>query len=352
MTKRHHLNLSASVWKRLRRDCGLRPTPYLLWQTLVTGPLLTSAARMQAAELDRRGVALPESALFILGYWRSGTTLLHELLSCAPQFCMPTTEACMNPHNFLLRSRAGGRVEKRPMDDMEISADSPQEDEFALMSLGARSPYEALLVPQTLRQALMLCDPEQLTGSEREELEKDIRMFTRAVCATAAGRLPVLKSPPHGCRIPLLSAMIPNAKFVLIVREPGAVFESAVRMWMKLIERYTITVPPDETMVREAIVATRPAYEAALTAGLRTLGPGRITMLRYEELAADPVASCERLFRELERTDFERLRAPLMEELDRRKGYRATNAQPNPYWKERLACEWKTIYDSYEQGYV
>ena len=101
---------------------------------------------------------------------------------------------------------------RRPMDDMVIGADTPQEDEFALLSLGARSPYEALLVPQGLERALALADPARLTPAERQDWDRLFRQFVLAVCAEAPGRVPLLKSPPHACRIPtLLSVFVIHA---------------------------------------------------------------------------------------------------------------------------------------------
>jgi hypothetical protein len=50
----------------------------------------------------------------------------------------------MNPHHFLLSEASilsrGGSRRQRPMDEMEFHTGSPQEDEFALLALGARSP--------------------------------------------------------------------------------------------------------------------------------------------------------------------------------------------------------------------
>jgi len=40
--------------------------------------------------------------LFLVGHWRSGTTLLHELLCLDARYTYPTTHACMNPHHFVL----------------------------------------------------------------------------------------------------------------------------------------------------------------------------------------------------------------------------------------------------------
>src|ERR1700735_3049660 len=40
--------------------------------------------------------------LFIVGHWRTGTTLLHELLILDPRHTFPTYFQCLCPHHFLL----------------------------------------------------------------------------------------------------------------------------------------------------------------------------------------------------------------------------------------------------------
>ena len=42
--------------------------------------------------------------LFIIGHWRTGTTLLHELLACDPHLAFPNTYSCLAPHHFPLSS--------------------------------------------------------------------------------------------------------------------------------------------------------------------------------------------------------------------------------------------------------
>src|SRR5688572_29893138 len=44
--------------------------------------------------------------LFVLGHWRTGTTLLHDLLALDPKNACPTTYQCCAPHHFLLTERA------------------------------------------------------------------------------------------------------------------------------------------------------------------------------------------------------------------------------------------------------
>src|ERR1700722_12808322 len=60
--------------------------------------------------------------LFILGHWRTGTTLLHELLILDPRHTFPSTYQCLSPNHFLLSERIFKRLfwflmpARRPMD--------------------------------------------------------------------------------------------------------------------------------------------------------------------------------------------------------------------------------------------
>src|SRR6516164_5407450 len=49
-----------------------------------------------------RHTPVRESPLFILGHWRTGTTLLHELLILDERHSFPTTYECLVPNHFLL----------------------------------------------------------------------------------------------------------------------------------------------------------------------------------------------------------------------------------------------------------
>ena len=100
-----------------------------------------------------RAARIEHDPIVILGHWRSGTTLLHELLACDPAFVAPTTVQCGVPSHFVLseqfaRERLGFLLPKRrPMDDMTMGFDRPQEDELALCNLGLPSPWWTVAFP-------------------------------------------------------------------------------------------------------------------------------------------------------------------------------------------------------------
>lgn len=100
-----------------------------------------------------RRTELTAPPIFVLGHWRSGTTMLHEYLSLDERLSSPTTFQCFAPWHFLLTedlvTRFGGFLlpDRRPMDNMKAGWSLPQEDEFALMNLGAPTPYLRILFP-------------------------------------------------------------------------------------------------------------------------------------------------------------------------------------------------------------
>ena len=89
--------------------------------------------------------------LFILGHPRTGTTLLHTLLARDEETFGTCSTFCAGfPSSFLWFERfkrllSGVIDSKRPMDNVELSFDGPQEDELAVnvMSAGT-SPYMPL----------------------------------------------------------------------------------------------------------------------------------------------------------------------------------------------------------------
>jgi hypothetical protein len=348
MPERAFLHLTHGAWRQIRKTWNPAWRPALAWHSWISGGLVSATRWLQdhsvgveRAQCDLRG------CIFILGYWRSGTTLLHELLSLDSRFAFPTTYACMNAHHFLMTQPAKMQAVVRPMDDMTVSNASPQEDEFALLCLGARSPYEALLVPRALPQALMLGDPGDLPPDEAASWKRIFLDFLRGVSLAGRGRPLIVKSPTHGYRAAIIRELMPDAKFVLLVRDPYVVFESTVRMWRTMMASYAVAGTIEENQIREAVCADRPRYEEKLAAGLEGLAPGQLVQLRYEDLAADPVATIAMLYATLGLGGFEAVRPALEAAAAARASFTARNQQPSVEWRRRLEERWAGLLQRY-----
>src|ERR687897_692102 len=92
-------------WLALLAANGFRVHPSCLPRALsiASYSLMNSAAR--CLEQLRYGAAIRKTEvqppLFVLGHWRSGTTLLHDLLAVDGRFACPNLYEVMYPHTFL-----------------------------------------------------------------------------------------------------------------------------------------------------------------------------------------------------------------------------------------------------------
>jgi len=226
--------------------------------------------------------------LFIVGLWRSGTTVLHELVNACGGWITPQTWQCFHPSScFLTGPPARAATVKRPMDEGVIAAEGPQEDEFALLLLGEPSIYRGLLDPRRLLEC-----GEAAWSSEGRHLER-WQQFVRGVTAGGSARL-LLKSPGHTFRIPELRRLFPRARFIWIGRHPGEVLASNVRMWSAMMSVYALWDCPQDTVqrfLREAFRACSRVLERCIAEMTRE----QMLWVDFEALQTDP----ERVLRQI-----------------------------------------------------
>lgn len=251
-----------------------------------------------AARADELAQAEPHAQpLFVIGFWRSGTTMLHELLATDPQLVAPTTGDCFDPTTLLVRRAAegeSGRRIRRPMDGVEVTSSSPQEDEFALLALGLRSQYRALLLPHLLRESVQWLDPSEWPDGDAQFWSRGFRSFLRRL-EWQYHRRPLLKSPSHTFRIRWLRTMFPQARFVHISRDPVQVWSSNLQTWTALFERYGLTTWRGEDI--EDFIALAYAKAAGAVAwGREHLPRDSWYELSYEALCTDPVREVTALY--------------------------------------------------------
>src|SRR5579872_1569360 len=316
---KQRLRLSRGAWRRISgridpsRSIAGYKTRLLYSAASATNSLLAKMQSLAHAEaLERAKVPPP---IFLLGFWRSGTTLLHELFCCNTHFGFPSTYACMNAAHFLLteqgfHKRRGKQEAYRPMDIMQYSWTSPQEYEFALFCMGAPSPYEALLVPSLMSDPKVLLDLRQHSPENQVRWRQTLQLFLREL-TVQQNKPMVLKSPTHGFTFPLLPSLFPGSRFVIIERNPYEVFASNLKLWQTLLDMYSLELASSE-QIEKFVLAAYLIHEDAIAEGIHKTAPEDISRVRYEDLIADPLREMKRIYSELELPGFEDAR-PLIE---------------------------------------
>jgi len=347
---KQRLRLSREAWRRVASK--LDPSRVQAsWSTRITygaaaiaNSVMARLQTMSNAEALQKVEILPP--IFLLGFWRSGTTFLHELFCCDSRFGFPSTYACMNPHHFLLseksfHKRVRSQPSLRPMDNMQFSWSSPQEDEFALLCMGALSPYEALLAPSLMCDAESLLDPRKRPANEPKQWAETLQLFLRLLTVQQEKPM-VLKSPPHGYRLPILPSLFPEARFVIIERNPYEVFASNLKLWRTLLDMYSLeSLSPGE--IQEFVLRAYLIHEQLLKEGNENVPRGKMARVRYEDLTANPLLEMRRIYSELGLTGFDEARPALEHHIGDVTGHKRNRFVLSPEQRNAVESRWGAL---------
>jgi len=344
------------VWLRLVAEHRARFSPSRLGlvATISTAAAFNSLAEPLSEARYRRQLRQAPATpppLFILGHWRSGTTLLHELLMLDERFCCPSTYQCFAPGHFLLtetiltRMLAWMMPAKRPMDNVAAGWSRPQEDEFALANMGAPSPYRRMAFPATSPAEPVALDISTLPAAEQARWQETLRQFLTRL-AVRDSRRPVLKSPPHTARLGILARMFPESRFLHVVRDPFVVFPSTVRLWRSLDQVQGLQAGPAADL-EEYVFACFDEIYTAFERDRHELPDNRLHEVRYEDLVADPVACLAEAYERLELDDFASVRPPLESHVAAMKQYRTNTYRHDARMVAEIARRWRPFIDRY-----
>jgi hypothetical protein len=325
--------------------------------------------------------------IFILGQPRSGTTLLHSLLALdTNRFFYCNTFCAGFPFAFLVFETLGKRLfsgilsRTRPMDNMPLHFELPQEEELATALItGLRvSPYASLYfmkdelvyrkyqtMKTTSSDTVATHDPAFLQDNyvNEEDMALWVRCFRYLIMKLKCRELLihknqcrrlVLKSPCHTGRVQLLLKLFPNAKFIYIHRNPYQVFLSGAYM-ASTTYGYMFLQRPTDAMLQEYILRQG---EILVTEYLRCkdegiLNPNNHVEVSFDDLTTDTFGTIQSIYEQLGLTQKwhdEPYSVRLKEECYVLKNYKRNNfcnCRPDDRLIHEIQTRWRNQFDRF-----
>ena len=248
-----------------------------------------------------RKLTINKDPIYILGHWRSGTTLLHNLLCCHENVAYPTTYQTVFPNNlFFMKGLMKAIMQhylprERLVDRVEMHVDNPQEEGFALGNEAGFSFYYWYYFPSDHRQItqeylnLSAADPKKIqrfkTGYER---------FIKRCILNIGGEQYIAKNPPNMARIPFLLDLFPQSRFIYIERNPYEVLMSTFRFhkgFLRTLQLQDI----DDASLWEFICSTYDLLYRKYQDSRHLIQAANLVEISYEQLVADPASMYEYL---------------------------------------------------------
>ena len=259
-----------------------------------------------------------EPPVFIVGFWRSGTTMLHSLLCQDKRAGYVTTFQGVFP-NFVpsgfkwLKEFTNRFLPKeRPFDSYPMDMDFPQEEEFAMMSLQPKSIYRFFYFPKDFA-GIYESDLyfERMPAVHRKRWEKKYLSLINNAMLNTRGERYTSKNPCNIFRIKTLTDLFPDARFIFIYREPYLVVESLYRFVHKIL-------PGSELQHLEGGIQREhfaKLYRDSINeynSAKESINPANLVEIKYEEFRERPLEFLNDIYKQFNIPGFDEAR-PKME---------------------------------------
>lgn len=315
------------VTKGRQIDKGYKGKYYL---TKAVCRILSPLAAFQNRRYKKRLAHLPleKDPVFILGHWRSGTTFVHNVLSCDKRFGYNTTYQTVFPHlmlwgqGFFKSTMSWLMPDKRPTDNMELAVDLPQEEEFALANMMPYTYYNFWFLPKYMQEyADRFLTFEKATPEELKTFEDTFKKLIKISLWNTKGEQFLSKNPPHTGRVKELLQMFPNAKFIYLVRNPFTVLESTRSFFTNTIQPLKLQDFSNDEIERKTLDIYTQLYNK-YEADKHLIPKGNLIEVKFEDFEADALGMTEKIYKTLGLADFEVARPAIEKYVGNKKGYK------------------------------
>ncbi len=251
--------------------------------------------------------------IFIIGNFRSGTTLLHRLLTeDSKSTSMKAWEIYLAPsiiqRRFYLLIMRLNRIIGNPIGRLitfvekilaayshihSIKLNEPEEDSQVLLHIW--STYDLIAFfpfPKLLKKYIYY---DQLVSSEDKARDMGYYhdVLRRHVYASGGKRM-VSKTPTNSPKVRALLRKFPDAKFINIVRNPLRVVPSSVSLFSAHFKAYGD--PETDYALQDTVIEHSKHWYLYPHRSLKRLPSDKYVLVNYKELVNDPKATIERIY--------------------------------------------------------
>ena len=302
-------------------------------------------------QLERLTIRSP---VFIIGHWRSGTTYLHNLIAQDNDWGYVSSLQTWTPELFLGSEPIVRYIIKqflpeiRPMDNVELSVELPQEEEYALGNVGLCCFYHGWYFPKNMKhyfRQFVLFNNSSLEA-QREWQVAYLRILKKATYKMNGKRL-ILKNPANTARIKILLKMFPEAKFIHIYRNPYSVFASTKNLYRRLLPILGLQTVSDREIEDNIILFYRELM-SKFFAEKQLIPKSNLIEIKYEDLIDDYINVLEQIYEQFNLSGFNWKKAKFTRYATAKSKYKNNQYYLSQEDKDKVAKNWGFAIDRWQ----
>ena len=345
-------------WKRTLRKYPYLQKPkyilkliYLASTGVITAPFQWHEKKHYSEII--RNTQPNENPILIMGFWRTGTTHLHNLLIQDRRYAYLS-----NLHGLMPGSIVSGEKilrplmqllfpKTRPMDNIAITPYAPQEEDIAMMNISPHAYYHYVLFPSQIRPLFKKYVLMQgISPAEREEWREDYMYILRSLTYTSKGKPIIFKNPPNIARLPEITQLFPKAKYIEIRRNPLSVWISFLHLHKTTIPTHNIEDLSWEQLEEDALYIFEKTMRKWLSEKDLIPEENKV-IISYENLVESPLETMQYIYKELNLDD--KKVYPLWDDyLKSIKGYQGNNLSPRAKDIEYMRKKMAFLYEAWD----
>lgn len=298
---------------------------------------------------------LEKAPIYVVGFWRSGTTYLQNLLTRDPQFgWFDPVSTITFGNSILLRKPLTAIVKNglkgaRAMDNLEFEIDLPMEEAHAITNLTDLSISHMMAFPDHGKGAKYVNSifVDALSGKDRRRLYHTYNYMLKKLTYIKGGKQLLLKSPDNTARIAFLKRAYPGAKFINIYRNPYTVVRSALHMFRTEMDKYALSKSvSDQYLLDRVCLIFERVYRRAFR-DLDSLSEKDKIEIKYEDFVEHQEEYLEQIYKKLGISNYERAYPYFKEYMDSMKDYKTNTYDYTPELIERVNARLGFYFERY-----
>jgi len=244
--------------------------------------------------------------LFIIGHYRSGTTLLQKLLTSDHRFGYIKYVDVFCPIPAFLFEDTTRRllqllinvfkIKNIFFNNMILRLDDPGEEDLYMIS--GSSQYTVawgFMFPKAIAKYYGEWT-DFVNNKKKEKWERAYLYYLKRITIKNNGKQLILKNPPNTARVKYLLEMFPDAKFIFVYRNPYRVFYSMQNLWENVIEKHFSLQKISEHKRSEIIFNLYLKKMHQFEKDKELIPRGNLIEIKYEDLEKNPTKEVERIY--------------------------------------------------------
>ncbi len=292
--------------------------------------------------------------VFIIGYYRSGTTYLHNVLSKDSNFCFCSTYEALTPHVFLSTGNITKKIlswampKTRPQDNVEAGAEKPSEEEFAMGNMSDTSLTHGYYFPTSIFNVFdesVVFEKDKARSTKH--WQKHFDYFLKKLTYKNDGKQLLLKSPANTARIKEILKLYPDACFIHIHRDPYAVYQSNVNLYEKILPLLSFQKVENNFTEDFILYSYEKTYRKFLL-DKKDIPANQLFEMSYHDFVKQPLEQLKKAYEALNLGDFTNAISLLKEEIKDVENYKTNNYSTlDSETKSIIANKWKFMFEQY-----